>query len=211
MDSYIRRTDSENGCTAVRLAMHNSQFLRGACLISWCVFALNASAADPTERELAKAYSSSIQPILMANCFECHAGAMPEADLDLSKFATLDEVTKGYDRWATVLERLEAKEMPPDEAKQQPTAAERQAVIDWIRQLRANVLAQNAGDPGPVLARRLSSAEYNYTIRDLTGVDIRPTREFPVDPTNSAGFDNSGESLAMSPALLQKYLDAAGW
>ncbi len=60
-----------------------------------------------------------------------------------------------------------------------------------------------------MLARRLSNAEYNYTIRDLTGVDIRPTREFPVDPANPAGFDNSGESLAMSPALLKKYLQAA--
>ena len=60
-----------------------------------------------------------------------------------------------------------------------------------------------------MLARRLSNAEYNYTIRDLTGVDIRPTQEFPVDPANEAGFDNSGESLAMSPALLKKYLEAA--
>jgi hypothetical protein len=60
-----------------------------------------------------------------------------------------------------------------------------------------------------VLARRLSNAEYNYTIRDLTGVDLRPTREFPVDPANPAGFDNSGESLTMSPALLNKYLQAA--
>ncbi|HZY87792.1 MAG TPA: DUF1592 domain-containing protein, partial [Gemmataceae bacterium] len=32
---------------------------------------------------------------------------------------------------------------------------------------------------------------------------------FPVDPANEAGFDNSGESLAMSPALLKKYLAAA--
>src|SRR6185437_4576736 len=55
----------------------------------------------------------------------------------------------------------------------------------------------------------LSNAEFDYTIRDLTGVDIRPTREFPVDPANEAGFDNSGESLAMSPALLKKYLAAA--
>ena len=60
-----------------------------------------------------------------------------------------------------------------------------------------------------VLARRLSNAEYNYTIRDLTGVDIRPAKEFPVDPANQAGFDNSGESLDMSPALLNKYLQAA--
>ena len=60
-----------------------------------------------------------------------------------------------------------------------------------------------------MLARRLSNAEYDYTIRDLTGVDLRPAREFPVDPANPAGFDNSGESLAMSPALLAKYLQAA--
>ena len=58
-------------------------------------------------------------------------------------------------------------------------------------------------------ARRLSNAEYDYTIRDLTGVDIRPTREFPVDPANEAGFDNSAESLTMSPALVKKYLEAA--
>ena len=60
-----------------------------------------------------------------------------------------------------------------------------------------------------MLARRLSNAEYDYTIHDLTGVDIRPAKEFPVDPANLAGFDNSGESLTMSPALLTKYLQAA--
>ena len=60
-----------------------------------------------------------------------------------------------------------------------------------------------------MLARRLSNAEYDYTIRDLTGVDLRPTREFPVDPANEAGFDNSAESLTMSPALVKKYLEAA--
>src|SRR6185436_21172354 len=32
---------------------------------------------------------------------------------------------------------------------------------------------------------------------------------FPVDPANEAGFDNSGESLAMSEALLRKVLGAA--
>ena len=91
----------------------------------------------------------------------------------------------------------------------QPPALERQAVMDWVRAMRSSEARKHAGDPGPVLARRLSNAEYNYTIRDLTGVDIRPTREFPVDPANPAGFDNSGESLSMSPALLKKYLQAA--
>src|SRR6185295_10559946 len=30
-----------------------------------------------------------------------------------------------------------------------------------------------------------------------------------VDPANPEGFDNTGESLAMSPALMTKYLQAA--
>ena len=75
--------------------------------------------------------------------------------------------------------------------------------------MRKGEARRNAGDPGLVLARRLSNAEYNNTIRDLTGRDLKPAREFPVDPANQSGFDNSGESLAMSPSLLTKYLQAA--
>ena len=63
--------------------------------------------------------------------------------------------------------------------------------------------------PGTVLARRLSNAEYDNTIRDLTGQDMQVARQFPVDPANTAGFDNSGETLTMSPALLNKYLQGA--
>jgi Protein of unknown function (DUF1592)/Protein of unknown function (DUF1588)/Protein of unknown function (DUF1587)/Protein of unknown function (DUF1595)/Protein of unknown function (DUF1585) len=108
-----------------------------------------------------------------------------------------------------VLARLKAGEMPPSQSRQHPTAAQRQSVIDWIETVSAEDARRHPNDPGIVLARRLSNAEYDYTIHDLTGVDIRPTKEFPVDPANQAGFDNSGESLAMSPALVKKYLDAA--
>src|SRR5438046_6088364 len=99
--------------------------------------------------------------------------------------------------------------MPPPEAKDSPTTEKRQQILEWITAAHRNEASKHAGDPGEVLARRLSNSEYDYTIRDLTGVDIRPTREFPVDPANTAGFDNSGESLAMSPTLLKKYLNAA--
>ena len=98
--------------------------------------------------------------------------------------------------------------MPPKQAPQPPAEARRQ-VVEWIQAVRAEEIRKHAGDPGPVLNRRLSNAEYNYTIRDLTGVDLRPAREFPVDPANQAGFDNSGESLTISPGLMAKYLEAA--
>jgi Protein of unknown function (DUF1592)/Protein of unknown function (DUF1588)/Protein of unknown function (DUF1587)/Protein of unknown function (DUF1585)/Protein of unknown function (DUF1595) len=95
------------------------------------------------------------------------------------------------------------KPMPP------PPAAEAQQIIDWVAAVRAEEIKKAAGDPGVVLARRLSNAEYDYTIRDLTGQDMHVAKQFPVDPANQAGFDNSGESLTMSPALLNKYLKAA--
>ena len=68
----------------------------------------------------------------------------------------------------------------------------------------------SAGDPGPVVLRRLSNVEYTYTIRDLTGVEsLDPAREFPVDGAAGEGFTNAGAALVMSPSLLTKYLDAA--
>ena len=130
------------------------------------------------------------------------------AQFDLGQYSNLRAVVQDHRHWSLVLEKLTAKQMPPPQAMQ-PASDARQMVIAWIDAVLKNEARKNAGDPGLVLARRLSNAEYNYTIRDLTGVDIRPTREFPVDPANPAGFDNSGESLAMSPALLNKYLQAA--
>ena len=128
--------------------------------------------------------------------------------MDLSGFTTMAALMQDGRRWSQMLERLEAEEMPPKGARQ-PTPQERRAAVDWFHAVREHETRRNAGDPGVVLARRLSSAEYDYTIRDLTGVDIRPAREFPVDPANTAGFDNSGETLTMSPTLLKKYLAAA--
>ena len=129
--------------------------------------------------------------------------------MDLGAFTTVESVAKDLPRWDLVLEQLEAGSMPPAKAKTHPTPAARDGVIAWIGAVRKLEATRHAGDPGPVPARRLSNAEYDNTVRDLTGVDLRPTREFPVDPANEAGFDNSAESLAMSPSLAKKYLEAA--
>jgi hypothetical protein len=177
-----------------------------AVLLSATV-SVSASAA-PTKGGLDRRFAETVRPFLESHCLECHGGEKPKGDLDLRQYQSLDLVIRDPRPWATVLERLTAKEMPPKKAKQ-PSVEARRQVIEWIEAVRKDEARKNAGDPGPVLARRLSNAEYNYTIRDLTGVDLQPTREFPVDPTNPAGFDNSGESLAMSPALLNKYLQAA--
>ncbi len=154
------------------------------------------------------AFNDTVHPFLSTYCTDCHSGAKPKGDLDLSAYAAGDAATKDSRRWETVLEQLETGTMPPAKAKQ-PPAEMRQKVVAWIRELRRNEAKQLASDPGQAPPHRLSNAEYDYTIRDLTGVDIRPTKEFPVDPANEAGFDNSAESLATSPALLDKFIEAA--
>ncbi|WP_165251477.1 DUF1592 domain-containing protein [Paludisphaera soli] len=154
------------------------------------------------------AFRETVHPFLEAYCLKCHGADEPEGDLDLSSF-TAEAAAKDLPRWELVREQLETGAMPPARSKARPTDEARAAVVAWVGSLRRAEASRNAGDPGRVLARRLSNAEYDNTIRDLTGVDLRPTKEFPVDPANEAGFDNSAESLAMSPALAGKYLDAA--
>jgi mono/diheme cytochrome c family protein len=187
---------------------------------TWLVAATIAAAAAvaaPPETTLDKAaregleqtFSKQVRPFLTTYCLGCHGDTRQEGKLNLGGYSSVAAVAENYRLWTLVLERLDSQEMPPEDAPLQPPQNERQAITDWVRQLHQFEAARNAGDPGPVLARRLSASEYDYTIRDLTGVDIRPAREFPIDPANEAGFDNSGQSLAMSPALLKKYLAAA--
>jgi hypothetical protein len=164
-------------------------------------------AQDP-HADLDRKFTQTVRPFVNTYCVTCHSGATPAAGFDLRQYASVATVVHDYPRWSLVIDKLTAKAMPPKPMKQPPDEA-RQAVIDWVQAVRANEARKNAGDPGVVLARRLSNAEYDYTIRDLTGEDLRPAKEFPVDPANTSGFDNSGESLTMSPALLNKYLRAA--
>jgi hypothetical protein len=164
---------------------------------------------EPPADTLDDRFATSVHPFFKRYCFECHGPDKQEASLNFELDLNLTAIATNTRTWDLVLERLHNEEMPPEDAPHRPTTDERSAAIASIRTLRTELAERNAGDPGQVLARRLSNAEFDYTIRDLTGVDIRPTREFPVDPANEAGFDNSGESLAMSGPLLKKYLAAA--
>lgn len=154
-------------------------------------------------------FTANVQPFLTKYCLDCHGAEKPESMLNLARFQSAAKIAGELGTWQHVLGRVQSGEMPPKEATDRPSEQERAAVVKWIRALRADVARRNAGDPGIVPARRLSNAELNATIRDLTGVDLQPARDFPVDPANAAGFDNSAESLTVTPALLSKYLDAA--
>src|ERR1700734_1555333 len=167
-----------------------------------------ATPPPPPSPSIDQQFEQTVKPFVGKYCVACHSGKMAPAQFDLKSYTSVDMVTDDFARWALLAERLKNQEMPP-KPMPPPPAAEVQQVIDWVASVRAEEIKKAAGDPGVVLARRLSNAEYDYTIRDLTGQDMNVAKEFPVDPANQAGFDNSGESLTMSPALLNKYLKAA--
>ena len=178
-------------------------------LITIAIRAANQPSAPLPEKNLDARFTETVRPMLSTYCYSCHNSETSKSDFNLETYSNLETVESDLGHWMLVRQKLVAKQMPPNSANAHPGDIARQNIIDWIDAVRKNVALKDAGDPGIVLARRLSNSEYNYTIRDLTGFDMQVTREFPVDPSNTAGFDNSGESLAMSPELLDKYFAAA--
>ena len=152
-------------------------------------------------------YDREVRPLIGQFCQGCHSTALRTGELDLERFTGMAEVRRDAGAWVKVVDMLERGEMPP-EGSGQPLPQQREALLEWVKEyLRAESLA-NAGDPGPVVLRRLNNAEYTYTVQDLTGIALDPTREFPTDSAAGEGFTNAGNALVMSPGLLQKYLDA---
>ena len=148
---------------------------------------------------------ADVRPILQSYCLKCHSTEKQKGDLDLEA----SDIQKEPHVWENVLDQMQLGEMPPKKEKQL-SPAEKKQLTDWVRGTLDQIALANAGDPGPVVLRRLSNMEYTYTLRDLTGVEsLDPAREFPIDGAAGEGFTNAGAALVMSPALLTKYLDAA--
>lgn len=131
-----------------------------------------------------------------------------EGELDLQRFSSVDLVREDVKPWQSMIVQLQTREMPPKD-QPQPSDAQRKQLIEWVQRLLDSEARARAGDPGHVPLHRLSNTQYDNTIRDLTGVDLRPTRDFPADGAAGEGFTNAAQALSMSPALMAKYAAAA--
>ncbi|MEY4132996.1 MAG: hypothetical protein RL592_1054, partial [Verrucomicrobiota bacterium] len=137
-------------------------------------------------------YADQVLPILKDSCLNCHSTKKQKGDVDLERFATLADIRRAPRVWESVLEQVAGGEMPPKKEKAL-TADAKKVLLDWTHATLEAIALANAGDPGPVVLRRLSNAEYAYAIRDLTGVaTLDPAREFPVDGSAGEGFTNVG-------------------
>jgi hypothetical protein len=167
-----------------------------------------AADAGPPSAGRAAEFREKVRPTLAKYCLGCHSQKEKKGELDLERFTSIEEARRDLKPWQAMVEMLESKEMPPKD-KPQPTSDQRKELADWARQFVAVEARARAGDPGPAMLRRLSNAEYDEVIRALTGVNLRPAREFPADGAAGEGFTNAAAALTVSPALVDKYFVAA--
>jgi mono/diheme cytochrome c family protein len=160
-----------------------------------------AAASSPT-------FDSLVKPFVQENCASCHGPRRQKGDLNLAAYDSLEALTNDADRWEIVVRKLRDGDMPPEDEEPRPTPKQVAELTGFVEREIAKADAARPIDPGRVTMRRLNRTEYNNTIRDLLGVDLRPADEFPNDDSGY-GFDNIGDVLSTSPLLVEKQLAAA--
>ncbi|MCM8532511.1 MAG: DUF1592 domain-containing protein [Lentisphaeraceae bacterium] len=132
-------------------------------------------------------------------CYDCHDTDTSKGDIDLEVSHSNWEDPKTGFFWETVYSSLKDSYMPPAKKKKQPTAEERQKMLDI---LATDMLSKQT--VGGTTLRRINKIEFQNTIRDIFKIDYTLPNGFPSD-SESNGFDNIGSGLQLSAPLMQKY------
>ena len=138
-------------------------------------------------------------------CVVCHnerrrTGGLALDTLDVSR------VGEAPDVWERVVLKLRGGMMPPA-GRPRPGPAEYEGFRSWL-EAELDRVAASRREPGRVPTHRLNRAEYANAVRDLLALEIDGTELLPADDVGH-GFDNLAGTLALSPALMERYLSAA--
>lgn len=165
-------------------------------------FAASAVAADN-----GISFEQTVQPFLQKNCELCHNAKLKTAEVDFTQFKTKADADRGVEIWEKAVGKLRIGAMPPP-GLPRPKQDDINTVMKWMDAEIQEADDRARPEPGHITAHRLNRAEYNNTVRDLLGVDLRPANDFPQDDSGY-GFDNIGDVLSISPVLMERYLSAA--
>jgi mono/diheme cytochrome c family protein len=192
-------------CLIILHAEMNTRTLKLALLLSAAlvaaVYSGRVSQAHRADTAVTEAYREMIQDY----CVSCHSEKKKTAGIVLEGL-DFNNVGAHTDTWEKVLRKVRTGQMPPVSAPK-PEAEETSAFVNWLEK-SLDQSAKLRPNPGRPAVHRLNRAEYSNAIRDLLAVDIKPGKWLPVDDSGY-GFDNIGEVLTLSPALIEKYLIAA--
>ncbi|HWP85032.1 MAG TPA: DUF1592 domain-containing protein [Terriglobia bacterium] len=170
-----------------------------ACVVAGVIHA--ASAQGPEPASPAARYSA----VLKTYCITCHNERLQTAGLLLDK-ANLEQAGADPALWEKVIAKLRSRAMPPAGARR-PDPPTYEALAGFLEEQLDRAAAAHP-NPGRPSIQRLNRAAYANAIRDLLAVEIDAAALLPTDDS-SYGFDNIGDVLTVSPALMERYLSAA--
>ena len=162
------------------------------------------------DRQQARTLTASrdILPILKRYCTGCHGPETSEGGLQLETMLKREPLVRDRDAWINIAFLVGHRFMPPED-QQQPDDATRRQLVAWIRVQLDEFDYSGIRNPGHEPIRRLTHSEYDNTIRDLFGIDLKLASRFPSELSGTSGFDNSANTLFLQPILMERYLGAA--
>jgi hypothetical protein len=178
---------------------------RGGADVPHTPLSLRAEDWAPAGPRPAPSFAAAVAPLLEKYCLACHTSPRARGGVALD-FPTGRAASSAFAVWEKVAGELRSGSMPPP-GRRRPTAAELDILDAWLDAVFAREAAPEQ-DASRLALRRLNRAEYNNTIRDLIGLDLRPADDFPADDVGH-GFDNVAAVLSTAPLLMEKYLAAA--
>jgi hypothetical protein len=171
-------------------------------LYSWAEIGCNADSPLAT-----LSMPVEFQQLAATHCSDCHAGKAAAAAINLADWSALP-AAENFAEWRRVRYALAEHAMPPPDG---PSLSDlhRAQMLDLLDATLRTVLTAHADDPGPTVVRRVTSAEYDYCIEDLTGLQLQLGSQFVSDSVGGSGFTNSAVAQFMQDATLERYLEAA--
>lgn len=168
-------------------------------------------ASNALDQSLSESWSGTVRPLLLKHCGDCHMDGASEGGVGLDDYTNLDKIRSHESTWEQIRGVIRAEAMPPPEGSTL-SVAERTQLTDWIDRALHEVDCNCRPAIPEVTVRRLNQYEYDNTIRDLFGIDLRPSKEIAfVSDDVGNGFDNQGEVLTLPPIAMEKYLQSAAW
>jgi Protein of unknown function (DUF1592)/Protein of unknown function (DUF1588)/Protein of unknown function (DUF1587)/Protein of unknown function (DUF1595)/Protein of unknown function (DUF1585) len=156
--------------------------------------------------QTASASSRNLDAVLNEYCLGCHdadgrAGGLSLQEFDLARADRQPEIAE------KMIRKLRAGLMPPAGAPR-PDAATATMLRTALETTVDRAAAAHPFAGAPEL-HRVNRTEYRNSVRDLLGLDIDVSSMLPQDEIGR-GFDNMADVLAVTPALVQGYVRAAG-
>lgn len=171
----------------------------------------SAVTARADEKSAAGPSRAAVEGFLKNHCVRCHGASKNKANLALHTLGGELVAGRDIERWELVLQMLESGAMPPED-EPQPQVGERNGVVQWIR-AGLKELGQRSGDDksrsSAPTTRRLTNVEYQNTLRDLLGFELKLSDRLPKDPTKPYRFNNTAEMMRIGPEQLDLYLECA--